>query len=80
MVQLYPELTKFLPTYMKMIVMMIDVNLDLLEPATAHLFSLYSQLLQIGVRGEEECQCCLVSKMKKRGNTAKSFWPQVKLG
>ena len=80
MVQMYPELTKFLPIYMRMIVMMIDVNVDLPEPATAHLFSLYSQLLQIGVRGEEECQCCLVSKMKKRGNTAKSFWPQVKLG
>ena len=46
--------------------MMIDVNVDLPEPATAHLFSLYSQLLQIGVRGEEECQCCLVSKMKKK--------------
>ena len=64
MVQMYPELTKFLPIYMRMIVMMIDVNVDLPEPATAHLFSLYSQLLQIGVRGEEECQCSLVSKMK----------------
>ena len=61
-------------------VMKIDVNVTLPEPATAHPFSLYSQLLQIGVRGEEECQCYLVSKMKKRGNTAKSFWPQVKLG
>ena len=73
MVQLYPELTKFLPTYMKMIVMMIDVNLDLLEPATAHLFSLYSQLLQIGVRGEEECQCCLVSQIKKEEIRLKVF-------
>ena len=45
--------------------MMIDVNVDLPEPATAHLFSLFSQLLQIGVRGEEECQCSLVSKKKE---------------
>ena len=53
--------------------MMIDVNVDLPEPATAHLFSLYSQLLQIGVRGEEECQCSLVSKMKKEEIRLKVF-------